>query len=152
MDSILPFIDIEEEAILEDFDNVTEETTITPLGKALKFDFTEKKFIIIDGKNIKVENVEQIKQWIDLILLTYKDKVNVYNNTDFYCNVEDLIGQKLNIVIETELKLEIKDALLKHRCIDKVQDFKISQIKRTLTVEFTVILKDNSIININQNL
>ncbi|MBU3146904.1 DUF2634 domain-containing protein [Clostridium sp. CF012] len=152
MDSILPAIDIELETVLEDFDEVTTETAITPIGKSLKFDFIERKFVFENGKNIRIESEEEIKQWITLLLVSYKDKYKVYKDTDFHCNIEDLTGQKPTDYIIAELEREISEAVITHRFISSIENFKIEYEKRTLTVSFTVILKDNATLSIIQNL
>lgn len=150
MDSILPAIDIELETVLEDFDEGIAENTITPVGKSLKFNFIEKKFVFEDGKNIRIEAEEEIKQWITLLLVSYKDKYKVYKDTDFHCNIEDLIGQKPTPYIISEFEREISEAVITHRFISSIENFSITYEKRTLTVTFTVILKDNTTLSIMQ--
>ncbi|MBU3145030.1 DUF2634 domain-containing protein [Clostridium sp. CF012] len=152
-DSIFPTINIEEDFILENYDEViVEETELVKMGRGFKFDFANKKFIVEAGKVKETTELETIEQWVCLTLMTYKDKYNVYTNSNFYCNIEDLIGQKPNAFMLAELQREIKESLIKHRYISSIENFTIIYEKRTLTVGFDVTLMNNSILPINQKI
>lgn len=95
------------------------------------FDFNKNEFAIQDGKLVECTEVKAVEQWITLILQTYKDKYNIYKDTDFYCNIEDLRGQKPNGFVLSELKREITEALLKHRYIKSVDNFEFTKEKKS---------------------
>lgn len=147
-DNILPFAD---EEIITGYDEITTEAAedIT-IKRSFKFDAETKQFIFANGKNVELTEVEAIKQWIKLILRTYKDKFNIYKGTTFYCNVEDLIGARLNTFNRSELQREITESILTNRAIDTVDNFALTQLKRTLTVEFNVTLKNTELIKVSE--
>lgn len=141
-DSIFPLIpDLQEQ-----IDNIKATNKATePLGRVIKYDFANKCFVMQDGKPVELTtDEEKIEQWIHLILLTYKDKFDVYKDTEFYCNVEDLIGKKMvgyNAFYQSEIQREVTEALLKHRYISSVDNFSITKTdKRTWNVEYTITL------------
>ncbi len=130
----------------EQIDNIqTVNTTIEPLGRAMKFDFVNKCFVLQDGRPVELStDEEKIQQWIRLIILTYKDTYDIYKGTDFYCNVKDAIGKKMsgyNAFYQSEIQREVREALLKHRYIASVDNFSIVQTdKRTWNVQYVVTL------------
>ncbi|MBV4417669.1 DUF2634 domain-containing protein [Clostridium tyrobutyricum] len=131
----------------EQVDNInsTDNNAALPLGRVFKFDFENNKFVMEHGKLVEIDNdKEKVEQWIHMILLTYKDKYDIYKNTDFYCNIEDMIGKRLNGYYMAEAKREIEEALLKHRCISSINDFSITQTGKKWNIQYTVILKDST--------
>lgn len=138
---MFPTLDIDK-IISEENQNV-----IQPGGKAYKYDFKKGDFVIKDGRLVEVEGKEAIKVWIEKILRTEKFKFKVYteNNTDDYgVTIRKLIlGKKIPFFfLQSELKREITEALLKHPDIDNIANFKISQNLTTLTISFITLLKD----------
>lgn len=133
-------------------DNINSNSTnngITKLGRVFKFDYNTNSFVIQDGRLVEItDDVEKVEQWIELVLQTYKDKYNVYKNTNFYCNVEDIISQKyISPVYQSELKSEIITALMKHRYITNVDNFTFTKNGRKLNTTFTVTLLNGTLIN-----
>ncbi|MEG1364805.1 MAG: DUF2634 domain-containing protein, partial [Cetobacterium sp.] len=51
--------------------------------KEILFDFKNKKVIIVDGKTKEASEVEQVRQWIQLLILTQTGKYRVYDETGF---------------------------------------------------------------------
>ncbi len=124
--------------------NYSSTSTVTKLGRCFLFDYDTGNFVLKDGRLVECTEVEAVEQWIKLILQTYKDKYNVYKGTDFYCNIEDLVGQKPNGFIFSELKREITEALLKHRYIKSVDDFEFTNEREKTIINFTVTLIDDT--------
>ncbi|EKN36336.1 DUF2634 domain-containing protein [Clostridium botulinum] len=139
----------EEDIIIEEVEEIEEEKTLSKLGKVFLFDFKDNEYVIRNGKLVECTERQALEQWIHWILLTYKDKYNVYKNTDFYCNIEDLVGKKRNAFILSELQREVEEALKKHRYIDHIENFVTTQEKTTLNVNFDVVLKNDEVINIS---
>ncbi|RMD02732.1 DUF2634 domain-containing protein [Clostridium autoethanogenum] len=144
--NMIPFIpDLQQQ-----IDNISSITTIEPLGKVFKFDFENKCFVIQDGKLVElITNEEKIEQWIHQIVLTYKDKFDVYKDTDFYCNIEDFFGKKFTKYkgyYQSELINEIRTALTKHRYIQSVDTFELTHMKGTdWKISYKVTLIDGVI-------
>ncbi len=118
------------------------------LGKTFKFDFENKRYVIENGRLVECAIEEAIEQWIYFILKTTKGKYKIYENTDFYCDIDDLIGKKPTGFIMSEMKREITESLKKHRYIQDVKDFEFINNKKLLNCNFTVVLIDNTEINI----
>lgn len=133
-------------ALQEQTDNINSltSTEVKKLGRCFLFDFDTNTFVIKDGKLVECTEVGAVEQWIKLILQTYKDKFNVYKGTDFYCNIEDLVGKKPNGFRLSELKREVTEALLKHRYIQGVDDFEFTNEREKIIVNFTVTLIDGT--------
>ncbi|HID0817774.1 TPA: DUF2634 domain-containing protein [Clostridium botulinum] len=139
----------EEDIIIEEVEEIEEEQTLSKLGKVFLFDFKKNEYVIKDGRLVECTERQALEQWIHWILITYKDKYNVYKNTDFYCNIEDLVGKKRNAFVLSELQREIEEALKKHRYIDHIENFTTTQGKTILNVNFDVVLKNDEVINIS---
>lgn len=102
------------EDLLEQVNNINNDasTNVTKLGRCFKFDFKENKFVTVDGKLVEItSDIEKVEQWILLLLATRKDKYNVYKNTDFYVNIDDLIGGKLNAYKKQSWKEKLQKGL-----------------------------------------
>lgn len=131
----------------EQINNITSETssTVEKLGRCFLFDFEKEEYVIKDGKLVEIANdTEKVKQWVKLVLRTYKDKYKVYKDTNFYCNTEDLRGTKLNGFVKSEIAREITESLLTHRYIKKVSGFSFIQERLKITVNFNVTLIDGT--------
>ncbi|MGO5072333.1 DUF2634 domain-containing protein [Clostridium sporogenes] len=139
----------EEDIIIEEVEKIEEEQTLSKLGKVFLFDFKNNRYVIKDGKPVECTERQALEQWIHWVLLTYKDKYNVYKGTDFYCNIEDLVRKKRNAFVLSELQREIEEALKKHRYIDHIKNFATTQEKTILNVQFDAVLKNNEVINIS---
>lgn len=146
---MLPSI-IDEVNIDEMVENET--TDINNIGKSFYFDFEKGDFLIQDGKLVEVEGIEGIKIWIRKILRTEKFKFKIYEKEDrneYGITIQDLIvGYDYPLeFVESEIKREVTDALLKHPMIDRLEEWSIEKNNPVLKVGFRVILKDGYIIN-----
>lgn len=140
------------EDLLEQINNINgiSSNTVTELGKTFKFDYSTNSFVQTDGKLTELaDKVKSVEQWILLILDTPKDEYNIYKDTDFYCNIKDLKGRKLDVYKRAELEREITESVKKHRYVKNVTDFTITQEKRQTAVSFTVKLIDDSEVEVN---
>lgn len=137
----------------EQIDSInTGTTTIEPLGRVMKFDFVNNQFVIQGGEMVELTtDEEKVEQWIHLILLTYKDKFDVYKDTGFYCDVENLLGKKMNgynAFYQSQLQEEVRKALLKHRYISTVDNFSFTKVdKRKWNVQYAVTLKNGTTVS-----
>lgn len=124
--------------------NIETSTDMKVLGRCFLFDYNENKYILENGKLVECTVSEAINQWIKLILQSYKNEYKIYQDTDFFCNIKDLIGQKPNAFVISELKREIKEAILKHRYIDSLNSIDIQVTKNKLICKFNVTLVDTN--------
>lgn len=128
--------------------NMNTKEEIKKLGRSIAFDFDKKQFVFKDGKAVETAEIESLEYWIKLCLQTYKDKFNVYKDTGFGVNTEDIVNKKLDAFYISELQREIIEGLKKSRYIKDVTRINLSQEKRILTIHVIVKLHDNSIIEV----
>lgn len=112
--------------------------------KEILFDFKAKKVVIVDGKTKEASEVEQVKQWIQLLLLTETNKYRVYDNTGF--GMTDLYNLRGHSIFNTpfgvmELEREIKEKIQKKDEVKEVKNIKSSTGFNSLNIEITVVLK-----------
>lgn len=139
-----------------ELDNIIQnniEQTEQKQGISYLFDFEKGDFVIKDGKLIEIEGKEAIKVWIEKILRTDKFKFKVYEEDEgideYGTTIKKLIqGRKLpQFFLQSELKREIEETLQKHIEIDSIEDFRTEQEQTTLTICFTVILRNGDSFN-----
>ncbi|MCY6957966.1 DUF2634 domain-containing protein [Clostridium brassicae] len=121
----------------------------TGLGKVFLFDFEKNQYVMRDGKLVECSEKKAVEQWIYFVLGAYKNKYKIYKNTNFHCDVEDLLGKKRDGFVISQLKREIEEAVTRHRYVDHIENFVTTQKKTTLNVDFSVVLKSNEVINIS---
>lgn len=120
------------------------EVSETKGKKEILFDFKAKKVVIVDGKTKEASEVEQVKQWIQLLLLTETNKYKVYDNTGF--GMTDLYNLRGHSIFNTpfgvmELEREIKEKIQKKDEVKEVKNIKSSTGFNSLNIEVTVVLK-----------
>jgi len=127
---------------------------IATMGKSFLFDFETGDFVIKDGRLVVTDEVSAIKVWIEKILYTEKGRYAVYKDLSYGTSIEDLIiGTNYNIAFtESELKREIEDAILQHPHISGISNFILAREISGVTAEFTVVLKDGTMVESGVNL
>lgn len=112
------------------------------LGNTLAFDDTKNRFVIADGAPVRRTDAEAVRQWIRLMLRTYRGRFRVYADTVFGHTGEDLIGMRQvpRGFIHSELAREIREACALCPVIQSADNFAFSRQGRTLTVTFDVTL------------
>ena len=131
------------------------ETIKTKGKKEILFDFKAKKVVIVDGKTKEASEVEQVKQWIQLLLLTETNKYRVYDNTDF--GMTDLYNLRGHSIFNTpfgvmELEREIKEKIQKKDEVKEVKNIKSSTGFNSLNIEVTVVLKSGETLTSEVNI
>ncbi|MGL5209436.1 DUF2634 domain-containing protein [Cetobacterium sp.] len=131
------------------------ETIKTKGKKEILFDFKAKKVVIVDGKTKEASEVEQVKQWIQLLLLTETNKYRVYDNTGF--GMTDLYNLRGHSIFNTpfgvmELEREIKEKIQKKDEVKEVKNIKSSTGFNSLNIEVTVVLKSGETLTSEVNI
>ena len=108
------------------------------------FDFKKKQIVMKDGKVVMATKVEQVMQWIELLIRTEVDKYEVYKNTDF--GMTNLYALRGHSLFETpffimELEREIKEKIEGKNDVSSVTDIKTEYNFNKLLISITVILK-----------
>jgi hypothetical protein len=118
---------------------VTETTApeTTSLGKSFLFDFSAGEFVQKDGNVVEVQGKDALKVRIIKAIKTEKNKFDIYE--EYGSSTQDLISNGYpRLLIESELKREISETLLKNVEISGVMGFSFERSSRGLAVKFTV--------------
>ncbi|GAA0124776.1 DUF2634 domain-containing protein [Clostridium sp. CTA-19] len=119
--SILP-----QESIIYDFINIEDENSISTKTYKIK---DERIVGFCDG-------IEALKQAIELILNTERYEYTIYS-WNYGSELKEIIGQD-KLIIESEFKRRIKEALLEDDRIKNVDNFKFNYDKDSALIKFTV--------------
>lgn len=112
--------------------------------KEILFDYDKKRVKIIDGKVVFGEEVEQVRQWIELLLETESKKFKVYKDTDFgMTDLYKLIGHNYlsNPYGISELKRELKEKIEMKKEVKEVINISTENDFNKLKIQLTVLLK-----------
>lgn len=132
----------------------TEKTkTETSGSKEPLFDFKKKKIVIKDGKVVMATKIEQVMQWIELLIRTEIDKYAVYKDTDF--GMTNLYALKGHSLFETpfflmELERELKEKIEKKDEISAVTNITTDYGFNNLIVSITAILKSGETLTVSE--
>ena len=134
--------------------NMTTETEET--GVDFLFDYETGQHIIKNSLLTECTVLESVKQYIQNVLRTQANAYDVYiqgENDVFGISVYEYIGTRSLPAgyINSELKREVTENLLKHPLIANVSNWKGKRERRGLNISFTVALTDGSIIEESQN-
>ncbi len=111
------------------------------VGKSFLFDFAAGEFVLRDGKFVKIEEADAVKQWVHSTLQTEKYKYLIYQNHGI--ELESLVeNQPSYKLFTTELEYTVREALESHDHIKSVTDFSFERLSSNLKVAFTVNLID----------
>lgn len=129
-DTIFPFIDLPKE-------NEAKEDVYVP--KEYAWDFENNKFILKDGKFLKVEGKEAVKVWIHKMLRTPRYRYLIYS-WNYGHELEKCIGAGFfSGTVQNEVTRLLEEALFINSCIKKITDVKVNFRNDELNVIFNVI-------------
>lgn len=122
--------------------------------KDLLFDTKTKKIVVKDGKTFTTNIVEEVKQWIFLLIHTEMGKYKVYEDTKF--GITFLYKMKGHEFYSSGFTIaQIKDELTEkmglNKNIKEVIDITIEKAFNSLTFNITVAINDE-IVNLEVNL
>ena len=129
--------------------NVTTETEET--GVDFLFDYETGQHITENSLLTECTTLESVKQYIQNVLRTQANAYDVYiqgENDVFGISVYEYIGTRTLPAgyINSELKREVTENLLKHPLIARVSNWVGKRERRGLNISFTVTLTDGNII------
>lgn len=133
--------------------DIVEEQT-EEVGVDFIFDYNTGQHLIKNGIPEKESVFLGVKQYIENVLRTPANVYKVYTkeeNEVFGISVYNYIGQRTLPAgyLNSELKREVTENLLRHPLITEVKDWEGKREKRGLAISFTVVLSDDSIISIS---
>lgn len=134
-------------------DNV--ENTTENIGCDFLFDYETGQHIIKNAALVECISLQSIQQFIQNVLRTKINSYKVYTEGEtenFGISIYDYIGQRTLPLgyLNSELKREVTENLLKHPMIASVSNWIGTRERRGLNISFTVTLTDGSIITENE--
>lgn len=138
----------------QSFKNTSETNEAYSQYKDLLFDTKTKKIVVKDGKTFTTNIVEEVKQWIFLLIHTEMGKYKVYEDTKF--GITFLYKMKGHEFYSSGFTIaQIKDELTEkmglNKNIKEVIDITIEKAFNSLTFNITVAINDE-IVNLEVNL
>ncbi|KQX69223.1 DUF2634 domain-containing protein [Paenibacillus sp. Root444D2] len=123
------------------------------LGRVFLFDFDTKQHVLIDGKPVEATYEQAIQQWIKTLILTEAGKYRVYDDSGFGLSLYQFISRRdIPIgVINSEVKRQIEEQVLKHPEISSIQNFSTTRNNGMITISCNVVTK-NGVMNSEVNL
>lgn len=134
------------EPVTETAENETVDT-----GVDFLFDYDNGQHIMQGSSLRECTEIEKVRQYIQNVLRTPANLYKVYTegeNDVFGLSIYNYIGQR-NIhmgYINSELKREVTELLLKHPLIDSVANWTAKREKQGLNVSFTTVLTNGDLI------
>lgn len=104
------------------------------------YDFKACDFVMEDGDPVTASGIDALKVWIEKILRTQLNRYEIYTDTGYGANIEDLVIGKgySTAFVQSELKREIETALLRNEDITDVKSISLSREKDLLTIEIAL--------------
>lgn len=136
-------------------ENTVSENTAVETGVDFLFDYNTGQHVMKTGEVAEQSVFTGIKQFVENVLRTPAGAYKVYTkeeNEVFGISVYNYIGKKTLPMgyLNSELKREVTENLLRHPMITDVTDWNGTRERRGLSVSFSVILSDSSIINFSK--
>ena len=121
------------------------------LGKSFLFDFDKKQFVMEKGSPKTATKKESIQNWLELLIRTYLDSVDVYKGTGFGMEIKDLIGKRDVPIgfIESEIERELKEKINLNPAIEDLGYFDFKRYTNSILIEFSIILKNGEKVVVN---
>ncbi len=132
---------------------VFEKNEASDKGVDFLFDYETGQHIMKGSVLNECDDLRKVRQYIQNVLRTpsnvYKDYMKGETET-FGLSIYKYIGERTLPMgyINSELKREVTEHLLKHPMIKEVKDWKAEREKQGLKVSFTAVLTDSSLIAI----
>lgn len=138
-------------------EETTQTATTEAIGVDFAFDYETGQHVFEGGTVSLCDDLESIRQYIQNVLRTEAKVHKVYTKEEsdvFGISLFEYLGSKILPLgyINSELKREVTELLLKHPQIDEVKDWESQKIKKGLEVSFTVVLTDGSLIETTQTI
>lgn len=137
--------------VINQFEQTQKEVS-TEVKLTSKFNYTNFQTSISDGSPEQINNIEAIKQWIILFILTPKDIYPIYEGTGFGTSLYKMRGQKKLFssgYADSEIERELKEGLPLCPAIQQVTNFELDKDGRNLIVNVQVQLYDGTLVDVS---
>ena len=110
------------------------------MKKTFDFDFRTGEFKMKNKNPVELEGVDALKLWIEKCIRTQLDRYSIYKGKRYGANIEDLvIGKSYGSgFVESELRREIEEALLRHEDILSLSSFSITTKRKLMEITFSL--------------
>ena len=110
------------------------------MKKTFDFDFRAGEFKMKNKNPVELEGVDALKLWIQKCIRTQLDRYSIYKGKRYGANIEDLvIGKSYGSgFVESELRREIEEALLRHEDILSLSSFSIATKRKLMEITFSL--------------
>lgn len=149
---MFPEIDMDMEIEVDNEEESVEETPAA-LGRVPLYDFDKKCYVVQDGKLIEATEDEAIRQWVAFLILTKRDKYEVYKDTDFGTYVENYVGWRGSNpgFVASELKREIEEGCEAHPLIERIDNFELKFENGLGHVSLTIVKKNGDEVEVEMD-
>lgn len=135
--------------ILED---INTEVKTEEVGIDFSFDYKTGQHIMQNGLLVECDILQGVQQYIQNVLRTKANAFNVYtvDETDvFGISVYNYLNQRTLPMgyVNSELKREVMEQLLKHPIISDVREWKGVRERKGLHIYFNVVLTDGRVLS-----
>lgn len=136
--------------------NTTTKNKTAETGIDFLFDYSTGQHLIKNAVLVECSTLQGIQQFIQNVLRTKINTYKVYTEGEteaFGISIYDYIGHRTLPMgyINSELKREVTEQLLKHPLIVEVKDWKGTREKRGLHISFTTVLADGTVLETTEN-
>ena len=126
-------------------------TSTEDTGNVFVFDYNTGQHEMKNGVLVECDETGNVKQYIQNVLRTQAGSYKVYTveeSENFGVSVYKYIGSRQLPMgyLNSELKREVTEQLLKHRLVESVTEWKGERKRRGLDISFKVTLTDGSIL------
>lgn len=137
-------------------ENATTENEVQETGVDFLFDYETGQHIVKNGVLSECTQVQTVQQYIQNVLRTKANLYKVYTKGEddiFGISVYDYIGTRTlpDGYLNSELKREVTQLLLKHPNINEVRDWCGKRNRRGLEISFTAVLADGTLLETSEN-
>lgn len=137
-------------------ENTIVENEVENVGVDFLFDYETGQHLIEKSVLKECNTVKSVEQFIQNVLRTKVNAYKVYTEGEtetFGISVYNYLGQRVLPMgyVNSELKREVTEQLLKHPLINEVKDWTGKREKRSLNISFTTVLKDGTLLETSEN-
>lgn len=137
-------------------ENNNNQNTTENIGYDFVFDYETGQHLLQNSSLVECSEIQSVKQYIQNVLRTQANAYKVYteDETDtFGISIYDYLSYRTLPMgyINSELKREVTEQLLKHPLISEVKDWSGKRNKRGLDIYFTTVLADGTLIETMEN-
>jgi hypothetical protein len=126
-----------------DVSTTTTTTSVNDRGINFLFDFTNREFVMTDGKLTGVSGDAAVVFWIEKTIRTEYERAIVYRNTGYGFGLERFVGVALPpSIVKLVFEDKLKQSLYQNERIKSIDNFSLTKVSddSQVTISFDVTL------------